>query len=60
MSDVLSHGLTEPLNAAWELYQTKAAPARNVAKAYNGPYSQLVFEIECYGQYLQDRLRRDL
>jgi Tfp pilus assembly protein PilF len=55
MSDVLSHGLTEPLNAAWELYQTKAAPP-GMAKAYNGPYSQLVFEIECYGQYLQDRL----
>jgi hypothetical protein len=44
------------MDAALELYRTKAAPP-GIEKAYTGPYSHLVFEIECYGQYMQDRIQ---
>jgi tetratricopeptide (TPR) repeat protein len=55
VNDIISNGLTGPANAAWELYRSRET-SPGLEKAYNGPYSQLVFEIECYNQYLQDRV----
>ena len=50
-NDVMEKGLARPLSMAQNMQ-----PAPWVEKAYGGVYSQAVFEIECYGYFLSDRV----
>lgn len=51
--DVMEKGLARPLSMA---QNRQTGPW--VEKAYGGVYSQAIFQIECYGYYLSDRVTK--
>lgn len=54
-NDIVENGLIKPIDVGMGAYRTMTV-SPGIEKAYGGVYSQLAFEIECYGYYLQDRV----